>query len=97
MSALELPFSDPYLSLLFDPRRPASIMSAQAIGSTSHDVLSTTPPPVTRFLILSAPFARGARHAAEVLLWRRPGRSGESWAVILAWWVVCLGGGAMLK
>lgn len=111
MSAFELPFNEPYLSVLLNVPPPAAAAaspsrsgSPSALPSTGPpspaamaDMISTVPPHITRFLVLSAPVLAWARKAAEVLLWRDAHSRAWSWAVVGAWWVACLGGPAMLR
>lgn len=61
------------------------------------DLMSTVPPHITRFLVLSAPVLAWARKAAEVLLWRDAGSRAWSWAVVAAWWIGCLSGSIVLR
>ncbi|CED85514.1 Peroxin/Ferlin domain [Phaffia rhodozyma] len=102
MSVFETPLTDPYIQVLYAPIYPASLPSRHSglpltLKTTiMSDVLTSASPPISRFLLISAPVVAGARKGLEILLWRDPER-GWSWGVILAWWVVCLGGTEILK
>lgn len=147
MSAIDTPFNDPYLALLYHPQspsasashpssspiraallpstnarrvsassvspsRPHSILpslyassirrqSDSAIKHQTHvmnpDVLASTPAPVTRFLILSAPLIRFLRSSLEVILWRDKEGKAKSITLLAGWWALCLLGWGIVR
>jgi hypothetical protein len=84
-------------SLSHPPHHHSSPPAPSSVRMSPPDLVASTPSSVTRFLILSAPLARAARAAAEVLLWRDQEGKAKGIAVLAGWWAVCLLGRGILR
>lgn len=93
--------SDPATS----PRRPSTASSPfprasdASLSNPQMTDLSSIPPHVVRFVVLAAPLVTSLRRVLEVVLWRQAGGKGRgwSWALLGAWWAVCLGATSAAK
>lgn len=78
------------------PRSPLKAPSSSQVAPSqpqpgSTDFLLSTPPQVLQLLAHAAPLLRGVTEAAQILSWDHPNRW-ASFAVLLAWWTICLFG-----
>lgn len=109
MAAFDLPINDQYTSLLHSyhlrPKMaPPTTQQPLPLPPPSQnlnpdallDFISAVPPPVVRLLVELGPALSWGRWALQVANWKSGSRA-ESWLVLAAFWVVCLGAGIALK